>query len=371
MSRAQTYELHQISLEVRDAFDIQRVLSESAHRVVYSAVHRSSGENVVIKVLRPFDHFTLCMRTLREVKLLRFFSHPNIISILDIEKPRDYESFTEIYLIQEPMDSDLHKIVRTRELSNDHCRHFIWQTLRALRAIHFAGVLHRDLQPSNLLLNENGDLKVCGFGLARATASIKNVPGLITEYVTARWYRAPVIMLSSHGSTKAIDLWSVGCILAEMLSGTPIFPGKDYYQQLALIFDVLGTPTMEDYSSINWGPARAYIRSLPFKQKIPWKRILPKASDLALDLLEQLLTFNPMERISVEEALKHPYLEPYYGSGDELNAASIPEELLNSEEKMGSLSKKHWKGEVSCPYNLSRVPTNSLAPELLYKEIIR
>jgi mitogen-activated protein kinase 1/3 len=230
---------------------------------------------------------------------------------------------------------------------------------------------YRDLQPSNLLLNENGDLKVCGFGLARAIASIKNVPGLITEYVTARWYRAPEIILSFHGSTKAIYLWSVGCILAEMLSGTPIFPGKDYYQQLALIFDVLDTPTMEDYSSINWGPARTYIRRLPFKQKIPWKRILPKASDLALDLLEQLLTSNPMKRISVEEALKHPYLEPYHGSGDGLKAAPIPEELLNLEEKMGSLSKEQLKGEVACPYNFSRVPTNSLAPELTYNETVR
>jgi mitogen-activated protein kinase 1/3 len=230
---------------------------------------------------------------------------------------------------------------------------------------------HRDLQPSNLLLNENGDLKVCGFGLARATASMKNVPGLITEYVTARWYHAPEIILSFHGSTKAIDLWSVGCIFAKMLSGTPIFVGKDCYQQLALIFDMLGTPTMEEYSSINWGPARAYIRRLPFKQKIPWKRILPKASDLALDLLEQLLTYNPMKCIGVEEAPKHPYLKPYHGFGDELNAAPIPEELLNFEEKMGSLSKEHLKGGVSCPYNLLRVPTNSLAPGLIYKEIIR
>lgn len=211
-----------------------------------SALHKPSGQKVAIKKITPFDHSMFCLRTLREMKLLRYFNHENIISILDIQKPRDYESFTEVYLIQvgfilfvqiyrklltrfvqELMETDMHRVIRTQDLSDDHCQYFIYQTLRALKAMHSANVLHRDLKPSNLLLNANCDLKVCDFGLARSAASTEDNSGFMTEYVATRWYRAPEIMLTFKEYTKAIDVWSVGCILAEMLSGKPLFPGKD------------------------------------------------------------------------------------------------------------------------------------------------
>lgn len=281
------------------------------------------------------------------MKLLRYFNHENIISILDIQKPRNYESFFEVYLIQELMETDMHRVIRTQELSDDHCQYFIYQTLRALKAMHSANVLHRDLKPSNLLLNANCDLKVCDFGLARSAASTEDNQGFMTEYVATRWYRAPEIMLTFKEYTKAIDVWSVGCILAEMLSGKPLFPGKDYHHQLTLILDVLGTPTMEDYYGIKSRRAREYIRSLPFKKKIPWKAMFPKTSDLALDLLEKLLAFNPVKRISVEEALKHPYLEPYHDPEDEPTAAPIPEEFFDFDKNKDNLSKEQLKSEES------------------------
>lgn len=192
-----------------------------------SAIHKPSGQKVAIKKITPFDHSMFCLRTLREMKLLRYFNHENIISILDIQKPRNYESFNEVYLIQELMETDMHRVIRTQDLSDDHCQYFIYQTLRALKAMHSANVLHRDLKPSNLLLNANCDLKVCDFGLARSAASQEDNSGFMTEYVATRWYRAPEIMLTFKEYTKAIDVWSVGCILAEMLSGKPLFPGKD------------------------------------------------------------------------------------------------------------------------------------------------
>lgn len=194
---------------------------------ISSALHKPSGQKVAIKKITPFDHSMFCLRTLREMKLLRYFNHENIISILDIQKPRNYESFTEVYLIQELMETDMHRVIRTQDLSDDHCQYFIYQTLRALKAMHSANVLHRDLKPSNLLLNANCDLKVCDFGLARSAASSEDNSGFMTEYVATRWYRAPEIMLTFKEYTKAIDVWSVGCILAEMLSGKPLFPGKD------------------------------------------------------------------------------------------------------------------------------------------------
>ncbi|MBZ6375836.1 MAG: protein kinase [Kocuria palustris] len=216
-----------------------------------SAIHKPSGQKVAIKKITPFDHSMFCLRTLREMKLLRYFNHENIISILDIQRPRNYEGFNEVYLIQvrrslpsdkmrmygiypiftnsmqELMETDMHRVIRTQDLSDDHCQYFIYQTLRALKAMHSANVLHRDLKPSNLLLNANCDLKVCDFGLARSAASTDDNSGFMTEYVATRWYRAPEIMLTFKEYTKAIDVWSVGCILAEMLSGKPLFPGKD------------------------------------------------------------------------------------------------------------------------------------------------
>ncbi|RKP23198.1 mitogen activated protein kinase [Syncephalis pseudoplumigaleata] len=232
-------------------YEIIDIVGEGAYGVVCSAVHKPTGQKVAIKKITPFDHSMFCLRTLREIKLLRFFQHENIISILDIVRPETYDSFTEVYLVQELMETDMHRVIRTQELSDDHCQYFIYQTLRALKCMHAASVLHRDLKPSNLLLNANCDLKVCDFGLARsANFDEENNAGFMTEYVATRWYRAPEIMLTFKEYTKAIDVWSVGCILAEMLSGRPLFPGRDYHHQLTLILDVLGTPTMEDFYAI-------------------------------------------------------------------------------------------------------------------------
>ncbi|KAI2820860.1 hypothetical protein CBS147343_553 [Aspergillus niger] len=332
-----------ISFNVSDQYEIQDVIGEGAYGVVCSAIHKPSGQKVAIKKITPFDHSMFCLRTLREMKLLRYFNHENIISILDIQRPRNYESFNEVYLIQELMETDMHRVIRTQDLSDDHCQYFIYQTLRALKAMHSANVLHRDLKPSNLLLNANCDLKVCDFGLARSAASTDDNSGFMTEYVATRWYRAPEIMLTFKEYTKAIDVWSVGCILAEMLSGKPLFPGKDYHHQLTLILDVLGTPTMEDYYGIKSRRAREYIRSLPFKKKIPFRAMFPKSNELALDLLEKLLAFNPAKRITVEEALRHPYLEPYHDPDDEPTAPPIPEGFFDFDKNKDALSKEQLK----------------------------
>ena len=178
-------------------------------------------------------------------------------------------------------------------------------------------MLHRDLKPSNLLLNGNCDLKVCDFGLARVAHPEENHAGFMTEYVATRWYRAPEIMLSWKEYTKAIDVWSVGCIFAELLGRRPLFPGKDYIHQLNLITDVIGTPDEEDIDSIESEKARRYISSLPFKPPIPPERIFPNANPEAIHLLQKMLVFHPGKRITVEEALAHPYLASLHDPSDE------------------------------------------------------
>jgi mitogen-activated protein kinase 1/3 len=159
--------------------------------------------------------------------------------------------------------------------------------------------------------------QICDFGLARVADPEHDHTGFLTEYVATRWYRAPEIMLNSKGYTKSIDIWSVGCILAEMLSNRPIFPGKHYLDQLNHILGVLGSPSEEDLNCIINEKARSYIQSLPYKPKVPWSKLFPNADPKALDLLDKMLTFNPHKRIGVEGSLAHPYLEQYYDPADE------------------------------------------------------
>lgn len=207
-------------------------------------------------------------------------------------------------------------------LTDAHFQSFIYQTLCGLKYIHSANVLHRDLKPGNLLVNADCELKICDFGLSRGFDPDQNtvVPGqqeFMTEYVATRWYRAPEIMLSHQNYTTAIDLWSVGCILAELLGRRPLFKGRDYVDQLNQILHYLGHPSEAMLQRIASPRAQQYIRSLPFKPGIPFEQLYPKANPLALDLLRRLLAFDPRQRITCDEALAHPYLAVWHDPADE------------------------------------------------------
>jgi mitogen-activated protein kinase 1/3 len=333
----------QVTFNVSDYYEIKEIVGEGAYGIVCSAIYKPTQQKVAIKKIQPFERNMFCLRTLRELKLLKHFNHENIIGILDIQIPYDFDSFNEVYLIQELMETDLHRVIRSQKLSDNHCQYFIYQTLRALKALHSANVLHRDLKPSNLLLNSNCDLKICDFGLARSVASHEDNFGFMTEYVATRWYRAPEIMLTFQEYTTAIDVWSVGCILAEMLSGRPLFPGTDYHNQLSLIIDVLGTPKMDDFSSIKSRRAREYIKMIPFKRKRAFSELFPDASPDATDLLEKLLTFNPRNRITVEEALEHPYVSFYHDPNDEPIANKLPDDFFDFDKMKDQLSIQQLK----------------------------
>ncbi|KAJ1517339.1 MAP kinase Pmk1 [Coelomomyces lativittatus] len=345
------------SFEIGNEYQIQEVIGKGAYGVVCSAIHKASGRRVAIKRIAPFQHPLYSLRTLREIKILRYFDHENIISILDIIRPTSMETFHEVYLIQELMETDMHRVIRSQCLSDDHCQYFVYQTLRALKNLHSAGVIHRDLKPSNLLLNANCDLKICDFGLARIM-SVDQDPmaqSTLTEYVATRWYRAPEIMLTFQDYTYAIDVWSVGCILAELLTSHPLFPGKNYHHQLSLILDILGTPSLEDFNDIKTQRARDFIRSLPFKKKNSFEDLLPSVNPLALDLLEKMLTFNPRKRISVELALRHPYLKSYHDPSDEPTTKPIPESLFAFDRYKEQLTKEQLKillyNEIRTPFH--------------------
>jgi len=309
--------VRQQRFEVGPRYTDLKFIGEGAYGMVVSAFDHNTQQRVAIKKITPFEHQCFCQRTLREIKILSQFRHENIINIQEVMRAVTIDQMKDIYIVQCLMECDLYKLLRHQRLTDEHICYFLYQILRGLKYIHSANVLHRDLKPSNLLLNTNCDLKICDFGLARIADPNKDHSGLLTEYVATRWYRAPEIMLNARGYYKPIDIWSVGCILAEMIGGRPLFPGKHYIEQINLILDVVGSPDEADLVSIVNERARNYISLLPVRQRTPWKKLFPQASDLALNMLDFLLTFNPHRRVSVEEALKHPYLAQYYDPTDE------------------------------------------------------
>ncbi|KAJ6604923.1 kinase-like domain-containing protein [Mycena sp. CBHHK59/15] len=350
------------TFEIGDDYQVLHVIGQGSYGIVAAALHKPTGRKVAIKRIIPFGHTLFCLRTLRELKLLKFFSesclNDNIISIVDIIKPASLESFTEIYFIQELMGTDLSHVIRLQHLTDDHCRYFIYQTLRALKSIHSADVIHRDLKPANLLINANCELKVADFGLARSvmsSATSGEQAGLMTEYVATRWYRAPEIMLSFKMYTKAIDIWAVGCILAELLSGVPLFPGRDYGHQLNLILDVTGSPGLDEVNAITSKRSRDYLLMLPKRPGRYFPALFPHAPSEAIDFLSKTLgetwTFDPTKRLTVYDALEHPYLEAYHDPEDEPSA--IP------------LNPSYFQFDFN-----DKNPTNDQLKELLYKEVL-
>lgn len=228
---------------VDQRYSMIRVVGSGAYGVVISSKDSKKANNVAIKMVpKAFNDEIDAKRILREIKLLKHFEHENIVNIVDMMPPtaRYLEDFHDVYIVTDLMETDLHRIIYSKQkLSIDHAQYFIYQLLRGLKYIHSADVIHRDLKPSNLLVNSNCDLKICDFGLARGVGE-KQVEGqggtmLLTEYVVTRWYRAPEIMLACHEYSKPIDMWSVGCIFAELIQRKPYFPGEDYIDQVSLI----------------------------------------------------------------------------------------------------------------------------------------
>jgi len=306
-------------------YEYVKDLGQGAYGCVLAARHKRSGEGCAIKKITNINSKRiLTKRCLREIRLLHHFrGHKNITCLYDMDIIFDPQgNFHEVYCYEELMEADLHAIIRSGQpLSDAHFQSFMYQTLCGLKYIHSANVLHRDLKPGNLLVNADCELKICDFGLARglkAAADPKNGGGgFMTEYVATRWYRAPEIMLSFANYSTAIDVWSVGCILAELLGGKPIFKGRDYVDQLNQILHYLGTPREDALRRVGSPRAQDYIRSLPIRPRIPFSTIYPHANPHAIDLLTRMLTFDPAERISCEEALAHPYFAVWHDPNDE------------------------------------------------------
>ncbi|CAN4113490.1 unnamed protein product [Withania somnifera] len=291
-------------------YRIEEVIGKGSYGVVCSAYDTHLGEKVAIKKINDiFEHVSDATRILREIKLLRLLRHPDIVEIKHILLPPSRREFKDIYVVFELMESDLHQVIKANDdLTPEHYQFFLYQLLRGLKYIHTANVFHRDLKPKNILANADCKLKICDFGLARVAFNDTPTAIFWTDYVATRWYRAPELCGSFFSKyTPAIDIWSIGCIFAELLTGKPLFPGKNVVHQLDLMTDLLGTPSPESIARIRNEKARRYLSSMRKKKPVPFSHKFPHADPLALRLLERMLAFDPKDRPNAEEALADPY----------------------------------------------------------------
>jgi mitogen-activated protein kinase 15 len=310
----------EIDKHVLKRYEIVQKLGKGAYGIVWKCIDKKTKETLALKkIFGAFQNATDAQRTFREIMFLEELQdHENIIKLKDVLKA---ENDKDIYLIFEYMETDLHAVIRANILEDIHKRYIIYQLLKAIKYMHTGQVLHRDMKPSNLLLNSECLMKVADFGLARSidddTESIGHP--VLTDYVATRWYRAPEILLGSTKYTKGVDMWSIGCILGELLGGKPMFPGTSTMNQLDRIIEVTGRPNAEDIEAIQSPFAGTMLETLPPSNPRSLKQMYAHAPEDALDLLEKLLRFNPKKRITAEEALEHSYVAQFHNADEELS----------------------------------------------------
>jgi len=278
-------------------------LGEGTYGKVYLARDNRTDELVALKkmILETEDE-GIPSTAIREISLLKELSeHPNIVKLKDVLYCNN-----KLYLIFEYLDQDLKQYIDSVEtLDPMLIKSYLYQTLKGTAFCHNQRVLHRDLKPQNLLIDKNGKLKLADFGLSRTF----NVPlKVYTHEVVTLWYRAPEILLGKDKYSTPVDIWSTGCIFAEMVTKSPLFPGDSEIDQIYRIFRTLGTPNKQiwqDWGDIN--KLKEYQPSLPNFSAQPLNSLFPNLESNGIDLMNKMLQYEPCNRISAKEALLHPY----------------------------------------------------------------
>lgn len=346
-----TFGVNDYKLEVPKRYNVQHFVGRGAYGIVCSAVDEETNEPVAIKkITHLFDDAVDAKRVLREVKLLGFLQHPNVLSLKKLFKSTDaVDTFTELYVVTDLMESDMDAILRSPRIrmSAGHGQFFTLQLLCALQYIHSAGVLHRDLKPGNLLTDSDCNLKLGDFGLARGMGD----EDTMTQYVFTRWYRPPELLLVCKHCDYSADMWAVGCLAAEMFTGKPLFAGKDYINQINVIIELLGVPDLKrDLPNCHSKEAIHYLSSLPptkgkkleefapeLRQRFDESSFFdgfdtddteqsPRASCPSpaeyytqfVDFIYGLLRYNPQKRRTAKEAIAHPWLADVRGPQTEM-----------------------------------------------------
>lgn len=299
-------------------YALDQVIGEGAYGVVASATDVETNEKVAVKrIRRVLETYPMATRILRELKFLRLLKgHENVIEVRDILVPSDRDRFNDTFVVFELMPCDLYRVIHSpAALSGSQTKYLMFQLLRGIRYLHYCGVLHRDLKPSNVLVDGECRLKIIDFGLARAAFRADNDSDLMlwTNYVATRWYRAPeLIMPRATNYGRAIDMWSAGCIFAEMLLRRPLFPGEDSSDQLRRITEFTGKPELSSIQKLRSAHAQQLIAAMPPRAPADLRALFPAGTEEApLRLISQMLQFDPDKRITAHDALMDDYFRQW------------------------------------------------------------
>jgi len=300
-------------------YEIVKQIGSGSHAIVWEARNKVTGECVAIKEMTNLFDSQLAKRTYREIKLLKHFvGHPNIVEVKDFFVEKAHNNFDSAFMVLELMSQDLSQLLRSaQEINNDHIKLFAYQILCALKAIHSAGVIHRDLKPQNILINVEQEVKLCDFGTGRSDEELSLRMTQLKQVATP-FYRAPEGILNRENYSKSVDLWALGCVLAEILTRKPFFPCSNNRALLEMIVTIFGTPTAEEMEKFPESKYKKYISQMTHKPQ-PLEKFLPTASPDVIDLLKRLFVFDPDKRITAEQALEHALLVQLHDVDEEPN----------------------------------------------------
>ncbi|XP_069835685.1 mitogen-activated protein kinase 8 isoform X2 [Dendropsophus ebraccatus] len=354
-SNFSVFEIGDSTFTVLKRYQSLKPIGSGAQGIVCAAYDTVLERHVAIKKLsRPFQNQTHAKRAYRELVLMKCVNHKNIIGLLNVFTPqKSLEEFQDLYIVMELMDANLCQVIQM-ELDHERMSYLLYQMLCGIKHLHSAGIIHRDLKPSNIVVKSDCTLKILDFGLARTAGT----SFMMTPYVVTRYYRAPEVILGM-GYKENVDLWSVGCIMGEMICHKILFPGRDYIDQWNKVIEQLGTPCPEFMKKLQ-PTVRTYVENRPKYAGYSFEKLFPdvlfpadsehnklKASQ-ARDLLSKMLVIDASKRISVDEALLHPYINVWYDSLEaEAPPPKIPDKQLDEREH----TIEEWK-------------------ELIYKEVL-